>query len=104
MPIFRWVECQLRSLCKYPCIVSHLKKWLSALPQSLDATYERMLCSIELQEEAQKILSLLCYASRPLSIDEVAEAFAVDIDDRESYNPESRFRGGPDEVLRICPV
>jgi ankyrin repeat domain-containing protein 50 len=62
-----------------------------------------MLCSIELREEAQKILSLLCYASRPLSIDEVAEAFAVDIDDLESYIPESRFRGGPDDVLRICP-
>ncbi|KAK5563056.1 hypothetical protein LTR43_011324, partial [Exophiala xenobiotica] len=101
--VFRWVECQLRSLCKYPCIVSHLKKWLSALPPSLDATYERMLCSIELRKEAQKILSLLCYASRPLSIDEIAEAFAVDIDELEYYDPESKFRGGPDDVLRICP-
>ena len=62
-----------------------------------------MLCSIESREEAQQILSLLCYASRPLSVDEVTEALAVDIDGLECYDPRSRFTGGADDLLRICP-
>ncbi|RMZ88772.1 hypothetical protein DV736_g3997, partial [Chaetothyriales sp. CBS 134916] len=82
-------------------IEKHLEKCLRSLPQSLDETYERMLCGIESQEEAQRILSLLCYASRPLSVDEVTEALAVDIDDLECYDPSSRFTGGADDLLRI---
>jgi len=73
------------------------------LPQSLDETYERMLCNIESRDEAQQMLSLLCYASRPLSVDEVTEALAVDIDGLECYDPKSRFTGGADDLLRICP-
>ena len=62
-----------------------------------------MLYSIKLRKEAQKILSLLYYASRLLSIDKITKAFVVNINEFEYYNPESRFRGGPDDVLRICP-
>ena len=62
-----------------------------------------MLCSIESREEAQQLLSLLCYASRPLAVDEIIEALAVNIDDLECYDPKSRFIGGADDVRRICP-
>ncbi|RMZ90991.1 hypothetical protein DV736_g1777, partial [Chaetothyriales sp. CBS 134916] len=82
-------------------IEKHLEKCLRTLPQSLDETYERILCGIESREEAQQILSLLCYASRPMSVDEVTEALAVDIDDLECYDPRSRFTGGADDLLRI---
>ncbi|KAK5422330.1 hypothetical protein LTR06_000587 [Exophiala xenobiotica] len=40
---------------------------------------------------------------QPLSVGEVTEALAVDIDDLECYDPMRRFTGGADDVLRICP-
>ncbi|OAP62723.1 hypothetical protein AYL99_01950 [Fonsecaea erecta] len=101
--VFRWVECQLRPLRQCPQSEKHLERCLRKLPQSLDETYEQILCSIESREEAQQILSLLCFASRPLSVEEVVEALAVDIDDLECYDPRSKFSGGAEDVLRICP-
>ncbi|RMZ86570.1 hypothetical protein DV736_g6204, partial [Chaetothyriales sp. CBS 134916] len=101
--VFRWVECQLRPLRTCPQSERHLERCLRTLPQSLDETYERILCSIESREEAQQLLSLLCYASRPLSVEEVVEALAVDVDDLECYDPKSKFTGGAEDVLRICP-
>jgi len=103
MARFRWVECQLQPLRQSARSQKLLEKCLRTLPQSLDKTYERMLCSIESQEEAQQLLSLLCYASRPLSVDEVTEALAVDIDDLECYDPRRRLIGGADDLLRLCP-
>ncbi|KAK5213959.1 hypothetical protein LTR41_000151 [Exophiala xenobiotica] len=101
--VFRWVECQLRPLRLCPRSERRLDICLRALPKSLDETYERILCSIESREEAQQLLSLLCFALRPLSVGEVTEALAVDIDDLECYDPGRRFIGGADDVLRICP-
>ncbi|KAK6387054.1 hypothetical protein LTS17_000320 [Exophiala oligosperma] len=59
--------------------------------------------NIEFKEEARRILSLLCYAYRPLCVSEVIKALAVDIDDLECYDHRSRLTGGADDVLRICP-
>ncbi|KAK5304383.1 hypothetical protein LTR99_004839 [Exophiala xenobiotica] len=101
--VFRWVECQLRPLRLCPRSERRLDICLRALPKSLDETYERILCSIESREEAQQLLSLLCFAPQPLSVGEVTEALAVDIDDLECYDPMRRFTGGADDVLRICP-
>ena len=49
----------------------------------LDETYKRMLVGIDThcQERAQRILTLLCFSSRPLSVIEIIEAIAVDIQD-----------------------
>lgn len=55
-----------------------------------------------MKEEAQQILSLLCFASRPMSVDELIEASAVDIDGKECYDPEKRFENA-DDLLRVCP-
>ncbi|OAG39695.1 hypothetical protein AYO21_06163 [Fonsecaea monophora] len=101
--VFRWVECQLEPLRQCPLTEYHLEECLRELPESLDETYERILCGIKFKKDAQRILSLLCYASRPLSIDEVIEALAVDIDNRECYNPRRRSTGGADHLTRICP-
>ena len=38
------------------------------------------------KEEAQRILAVLCFSSRPLLVAEVIEALAVDIRDKESYD------------------
>jgi len=63
-----------------------------------------MLCNIgdESREEAQQLLSLLCYSHRPLSVDEVIDAIAVDVDILECYDHSSKLTGAED-LLRVCP-
>ncbi|KAL8991075.1 MAG: hypothetical protein Q9169_007954, partial [Polycauliona sp. 2 TL-2023] len=58
-----------------------LNKVLGSLPESLDETYERMLCNIDgyLAEDARRILTLLCFASRPLKVEELIDGVAVEI-------------------------
>jgi hypothetical protein len=56
---------------------------LEILPQDLDKTYERIVDQIEKQEPqlqllAQKILTWVFYATRPLSIEELVDAVAID--------------------------
>ena len=61
---------------------------LNSLPESLDATYERMLCTINhyLVEDARRILTLLCFASRPLAVKELIDGVAVEIDNSTGLN------------------
>lgn len=54
------------------------------------------------KEEAQRILALLCFSSRPLLVAEVIEALAVDICDKESYGFDRKLANS-DDLLRICP-
>ena len=77
---FRWVECQLKSLQSCPPSEHYLEKILNTLPQSLDATYERMFCGIEeyLIEDTRRMLTLLCFTTRPITVAELLEGLAVD--------------------------
>ena len=63
-----------------------------------------MLCDIgpESVEEAQRILTLLCFSSRPMSVMEIIEAIAVDIHDQQRYDCDRRLESSED-LLRICP-
>jgi ankyrin repeat domain-containing protein 50 len=53
-------------------------------------------------ERAQRILTLLCLSSRPLTVFEVIDAIAVDIQKVERYNPDRKLENA-DDLLRICP-
>ena len=63
-----------------------------------------MLCEIgeESVEEAHRLLTLLCFSSRPLSVMEILEAIAVDIHDLQRYDCDRRLENSED-LLRICP-
>ncbi|MCJ1427238.1 hypothetical protein MMC29_005141 [Sticta canariensis] len=102
--VFRWVECQFRSLQFCPCSEDHLDRLLNSLPQSLDETYQRMLCNIdhELVEDARRILTLLCFAVRPLSVQELIESVAVKINDPPGLNYKRRLQSDSD-LHTICP-
>ena len=67
---------------------------LSSLPESLDETYERMLCNINynLIEDARRILTLLCFARRPLTVPELIEGVAVEINNSVGLNPKRRLQ------------
>lgn len=100
---FRWVECQLRSLQSCPRSEDYVNKVLNSLPQSLDETYERMLCNVDhyLIEDARRILTLLCFAPRPLTVQELIDGVAVEISGSPGLNRKRRLQDS-DDIRDIC--
>lgn len=79
---------------------------LLSLPRTLDETYERILAGIatEYETEALRLLQWLTYSNRPLRIEEVAEALAIDdLLGRPRLARDKRFVD-PHDTLTICPV
>ena len=68
---FRWVDCQLKYLARYPPV--DLEHALNELPATLDETYERTLGEIEdtRWKAAHRLLQCVAVASRPLRFDEL---------------------------------
>jgi hypothetical protein len=87
-------ECRTRSA---------LKKALKELPTTLDETYERILCTINDtdSEYAMGILRWLAFSSRPLSVEELAEVVAINVE-RETVFDRDEVLEDPMEVLNIC--
>jgi len=63
-----------------------------------------MLCNVDdtLVEDATRILTLLCLASRPLTIRELIDGIAVDIGDQKRFQVSRRLKD-EDDIHRICP-
>ena len=82
----------------------HLDEVLSSLPESLDETYERMLCNIDkpVIEDARRILTLLCFAARPLTVPELIDGIAVETEGSIGLNHKRRLQDA-DDILDICP-
>ena len=76
---------------------------LSSLPESLDETYERMLCNINyhLIEDARRILTLLCFASRPLTVQELIDGVAVETNSPIGLNRKRRLQDS-NGIRDIC--
>lgn len=76
---------------------------LSALPKDLDATYDRILASIDssLAYEASSALQWLACASRPLFLEELAEACIIR--PKGSTPLEEDQRLNPMDVLEVLP-
>jgi hypothetical protein len=74
------------------------------LPRSLDETYKRILCSIDEDsiKEARQILTLLCFSSRPLTVPELIDAIAVDLNEPACLDVQNRLQDA-DDVRSICP-
>ena len=101
---FRWVFCQLDTLRR--CMPSSIRKALNDLPTTLDETYERALQGIlkEKRQHAHHLFQCLVVAIRPLSVEELAEIFAIELDShagpdlKEGWRPENP----EDAVLSAC--
>ncbi|KAF2258195.1 hypothetical protein CC78DRAFT_442173, partial [Lojkania enalia] len=100
--MFRWAVCQLDTLgkCRNRAM---LRKALTTLPQTLDQTYDRILSTIgeEDSKYAIRILQWLTCSARPLSVNEVAEVVAIDIERDPAFNRDEILED-PLEVLDIC--
>jgi ankyrin repeat protein len=80
-----------------------LRKSLATLPRTLDQTYDRILTAIKEEDciYAMRILQWLTFSARPLSIEEVAEVVAIDVE-RESKFDRDEVLVDPLEALDIC--
>ncbi|KAK2733885.1 hypothetical protein FQN57_001935 [Myotisia sp. PD_48] len=102
--VFRWVECQLEILKKCPRSPHHIRRCLKTLPRSLDETYERMLCNInkDLFEDVRQLLTLVCFSTKPLTVAELIDGIAVDLEEPVCFNIERRLQD-EDNIRKICP-
>ena len=103
MPRFQWVLCQLDMLRR--CMsVSAIRKAMSALPKGLDETYDRILLGIDEihQPEVMKVLYALTVSANQLTLEEIVEILAVDLEATPSrFEPESRLLD-PRTILSMC--
>ena len=101
---FRWVFCQIEVL--RGCFPPALRRALEELPKSLDSTYERILLGIETAKRvyAYRLLQCLTVSVRPLCVEELAEVFAVRVDDAEDaeYDCGWRPEDARQAVLSAC--
>src|SRR6201996_7660233 len=102
---FRWIFCQLEILRH--CLPPSVRRTLDELPESLDATYERVLKEIKKPNRghAQRVLQCLVVAIRPLRVAELAEVLAVDFDNAEGIpklNPDWRWEDQEQALLIAC--
>ena len=78
---------------------------MQGLPSTLNETYSRILLAIDndYREYAHKILQWLAFSARPLSLDEVIEALAIDLDSEDNcyFNPDLKIPN-PQAVFMIC--
>jgi hypothetical protein len=83
--------------------IEDLETALHGLPESLDATYDRILNNIRGEKDRKRakcVLQLIAVAYRPLTVHEVGEALTVDCEE-ETINPKRRMRD-PSAILEIC--
>ncbi|KAL9124786.1 MAG: hypothetical protein Q9175_008178, partial [Cornicularia normoerica] len=101
--MFRWVDCQFEALQACPPTEYHIETMLSSLPESLDETYERMFCNVNyhLIEDARRILTLRCFASRPLTVQELIDGVAVETNSPVGLNRKRRLQDS-NEIHDIC--
>ncbi|KAF9064043.1 hypothetical protein BDP27DRAFT_201288 [Rhodocollybia butyracea] len=87
---FRWVDCQVTVLqrCKTP---KAIRDALKKLPKTLEETYTAAITRTRESEhvhDAEKLLMWLVYAFESLSIIQVAEILAIDLD-AQIFDPEA---------------
>ncbi|KAF8441582.1 ankyrin repeat-containing domain protein [Boletus edulis BED1] len=83
--MFRWVQCSIDTLDR--CVTrKEVRGALHDLPTGLDETYERILLAIDMEtlagRLAQRALSWLVAALRPLRLSEIMEALSINLQTR----------------------
>ncbi|KAH7071510.1 hypothetical protein BKA63DRAFT_74120 [Paraphoma chrysanthemicola] len=99
--MFRWVQCQIDALRKARTSIA-LQRVLLSLPEGLFETYDRILERVDDidQEYVLRALKWLVGSERPLSLEELAEAIAIDVS-QALFDLNNRFIE-PEEILELC--
>ncbi|KAL4769179.1 hypothetical protein BDW60DRAFT_210265 [Aspergillus nidulans var. acristatus] len=100
--VFRYVECQFNALRRVKNR-NQLDECLRALPRDLDETYERIFCSIDSDytEDVRRVLTVLCYSRRPVTVNELIDAHAVDLNEPLRLDRDGRSYEQND-LIDIC--
>ncbi|GES56885.1 hypothetical protein ATETN484_0001009000 [Aspergillus terreus] len=100
--VFRYVECQFNALRRAKNR-NQLDECLRTLPRDLDETYKRILCSIDSDyvEDVRRVLTVLCYARRPVTVEELIDAHAVDLGEPPRLDRDGRSYE-QDDLVDIC--
>ncbi len=99
---FRWVSCQLDCLAN--CYeLNAVRDALATLPETLDATYTKVLENLQrpCKKVTYRLLQFLAYSERPLRIEEAVDALAVDFDTIPRFDEKSRIPD-PGEISKFC--
>ncbi|KAJ6016755.1 hypothetical protein N7451_000134 [Penicillium sp. IBT 35674x] len=98
LPRFLWVTFQIDELCAQHCD-EDIRKAIVNLPQDLSETFNRVLGRIlsgRNKEIAQKTFQWVAAAKTPLSLDELREAFSIEVG-QEYSKPDRR----PNDIHRV---
>ncbi|KAL4793151.1 hypothetical protein BDV19DRAFT_231391 [Aspergillus venezuelensis] len=100
--VFRYVQCQLTAL-KRARNRNQLDVCLRSLPRDLDETYERILCSIDesCADDVRRILTVLCMSKRLLTVEELIDAHAVNLEYPPRLDREGRSYDH-DDLIDVC--
>lgn len=101
---FRWAALHMEELKMRRILRSkEIRNTLLSLPKDLDSTYERILTNIDpsLTNEAMSVLQWLACASRPLFLEELAEARIIRPGDSDPFDEDQRI--SPLDILEVLP-
>lgn len=105
---FQWVKCQIQYLCSMRSDKA-IRGALQKLPKDLDDTYLRILEHMRsLPEECianvQKVLQWLVRGKKTLTLPQIAEAIAIDLDDDDACEQMDfdAVMTDPEDVLEHC--
>ncbi|CAG9982215.1 unnamed protein product [Clonostachys byssicola] len=102
--MFRWATCQLDRIkqCLSPAMI---RAELQSMPETLDETYERILGSVPHvhRELVQSALKWLAFSSRPLLLEELAEAVVLS-PGHGDFNPASSRLFTAKAIVDLCGV
>ncbi|RFU25926.1 hypothetical protein B7463_g10412, partial [Scytalidium lignicola] len=102
--MFQWVVCQFDMLQQCMTVASIKRAMTAGLPKSLDDTYDQILLRVNdiYQPEAMKVLKALTVASDLLTLEEIVEILAVDLESvPPHFDPDNRLLD-PQNILTMC--
>ncbi len=103
--MFQWAKCQVETLCKLRNDKA-IRAALSNLPRTLQDTYLRILQRVEDDhpddvEIVRKMLSWLVRGIRHLTLEELAEALAIDPEADDTYMDFDAVDNDPEDILEL---
>ncbi|KAL2062624.1 hypothetical protein VTL71DRAFT_5696 [Oculimacula yallundae] len=102
--MFQWVVCQLDMLNRCLSVAAVRKALTAGLPKNLDQTYDQILANIDEDHlfDVMKILQALTATREPLTLEDIVEILAVDLEATPpQFDADSRLLD-PRNVLSIC--
>ena len=101
---FRWVALQLVELRKCHTKMA-IRKQLKNLPEGLDEVYDQILLGIDRRDcdYTKTFLLWLCFAVRPMSLEELAGTVAVDLtaENGPQFESENQIQD-ISAILKMC--